>query len=93
MSLTTPATCTHPREPRPRGPAVGRDEWVARTGERRPRGGGWIGEIEERLRRVPWWACLTLFVAVGALMPAFESSGYVRLVGFETASTCCLRSA
>jgi branched-chain amino acid transport system permease protein len=44
----------------------------------------WIGRVEERLRRVPWWAWLTLFVAAGALMPAFESSGYVRLVAFET---------
>ncbi len=66
------------------GPAVGRDEWVARAGERRAPRAAWIGGIEERLRRVPWWAWLTLFVAAGALMPAFESSGYVRLVAFET---------
>ena len=31
-----------------------------------------------------WWAWLTLFVAAGSLMPVFESSGYVRLVGFNT---------
>ena len=66
------------------GPAVGQDEWVARAGERRAPRAAWIGGIEERLRRVPWWAWLTLFVAAGALMPAFESSGYVRLVAFET---------
>ena len=38
------------------GPAVGRDEWVARHGERRFRRGGRIGVMEERLRSAPWWA-------------------------------------
>ena len=40
--------------------------------------------LEERLRRVPWWAWLTLFLAVASLMPAVEASGYVRRVGFDT---------
>ena len=66
------------------GPAVGRDEWVAREGERLVRRAGWLGTVEGRLRRVPWWAWLTLFVAAGALMPAVETSGYVRLVAFQT---------
>ncbi len=66
------------------GPAVGRDEWVAREGERRVLRAGWLGTAEERLRRVPWWAWLTLFVAAGSLMPVVESSGYVRLIGFDT---------
>ena len=37
----------------PTSPQVGRDEWVARHGERRTRRGGWIGSVEQRLARVP----------------------------------------
>jgi branched-chain amino acid transport system permease protein len=63
-------------------PAIGQDEWVARHRDRRlpPR----LGRIEERLRRVPWWAWLTLFVAGCCMLPVFSSSGYVRRVGFDT---------
>ena len=35
-------------------PAVGRDEWVARHGERVVRRSGRIGAAEQRLRAVPW---------------------------------------
>ncbi len=48
----------------PTSPAVGRDEWVARHGDNRSQRGGPLGTIEDRLRQVPWWAWLTLFVAV-----------------------------
>jgi branched-chain amino acid transport system permease protein len=70
----------------PEGPAVGRDEWVARHGERREGRAGLVGVLEERLRRVPWWAWLVLFLSVASLMPVVESSGYVRRVGFDTAT-------
>jgi branched-chain amino acid transport system permease protein len=66
------------------GPAVGQDEWVARHAERRLVRGGRLGTVEDRLRAVPWWAWLVLFLAVGSLIPAVESSGYVRRVGFDT---------
>ena len=66
------------------GPAVGQDEWVARHGERRSRRGGPLGSAEDRLRLVPWWAWLILFVAAFSLLPVFESSGYVRRVAFDT---------
>ncbi|HZT90879.1 MAG TPA: branched-chain amino acid ABC transporter permease [Gaiellaceae bacterium] len=66
------------------GPAVGRDEWVARHAERRLMRGGRLGAVEERLRAVPWWAWLILFLAAASLMPAVEASGYVRRVGFDT---------
>lgn len=69
---------------RPTGPAVGRDEWVARHGERRIGRAGYLGVLETRLRLVPWWAWLTLFLGVATLMPVVESSGYVRRVGFDT---------
>ena len=33
---------------------------------------------------MPWWAWLILFIAAFSLLPVFESSGYVRRVGFDT---------
>jgi ABC-type branched-subunit amino acid transport system permease subunit len=66
----------------PTSPAVGRDEWVARHAERRLPGR--LGLIEDRLAAVPWWAWLTLFVAVAALLPVGFESGYVRRVAFDT---------
>ena len=36
------------------------------------------------MRSAPWWAWLALFVAAFALLPAVESSGYVRFVAFQT---------
>ena len=84
-SLTTPvegaAEATAAEES---SPAVGRDEWVARHGERRFRRGGRLGVLEERLRSAPWWTWLTLFVAVLALTPVGFESGYVRRVAFDT---------
>ena len=68
----------------PPSPAVGRDEWVARHGERRADRGGWLGTIEQRLQVVPWWAWLALFVGIICLLPVGFESGYVRLVAFNT---------
>ena len=65
-------------------PAVGRDEWVARHGERRHRRGGALGKLEQRLAVVPWWAWLTLFVGIVCLLPLGFESGYVRRVAFDT---------
>jgi branched-chain amino acid transport system permease protein len=65
-------------------PAIGRDEWVARHAERRILRGGRLGEMEERLRATPWWAWLTLFVALVALLPVGFESGYIRRVAFDT---------
>jgi branched-chain amino acid transport system permease protein len=66
------------------GPAVGQDEWVARHAERRAKHGKLYTTIEERVRRIPWWAGLILFIAAYSLLPAIESSGYVRRVAFDT---------
>ena len=51
------------------GPRIGQDEWVARSSERRGGRGGRLGVLEARLRAVPWWAWLILFVAVVAALP------------------------
>ena len=67
----------------PTSPAVGRDEWVARHGDNRSQRGGPLGAIEDRLRRVPWWAWLTLFVAAACLVPVVSDNGYVRRVAFD----------
>jgi branched-chain amino acid transport system permease protein len=66
------------------GPAVGQDEWVARHGEHRVGHGGPLGTVESRLRAVPWWVWLILFLAAFSAFPLFEQSGYVRLVAFDT---------
>ena len=69
--------------PESTGPAVGQDEWVARHAEGRYFQGR-LGTVEERLRLVPWWAWLVLFVALFSLLPVVSSSGYVRRIGFDT---------
>ena len=38
-----------------RGPDVGVDEWVARSGQRRQYAPGWRGEVQRRFERVGWW--------------------------------------
>jgi branched-chain amino acid transport system permease protein len=65
-------------------PQVGRDEWVARHGERRARREGLLGRLEQRLEVVPWWAWLTLLVGIICLLPVGFESGYVRRVAFDT---------
>jgi branched-chain amino acid transport system permease protein len=65
------------------GPAIGQDEWVARHADVRflP---ARLAPLEQRLRAVPWWAWLTLFVGVFCLFPVVETGGYVRQVAFLT---------
>ncbi len=84
LSQPTPGAREASEAEGPTSPAVGRDEWVARHGERRTRRGGVLGTLEERLAVVPWWAWLTLFVAVVCLLPLGVESGYVRRVAFDT---------
>ena len=80
MSDSTPRDPQTPTTARPSAS----DEWVARHQRAPVRRGGRLGVVEERLRRAPWWAWLALFVAAFSLLPAFESSGYVRFVAFQT---------
>src|SRR5881398_3220308 len=80
MTDSTPHSSDTPAS----GPAVGQDEWVARHAERRLVRGGPLAPMEDRLRAIPWWSWLTLFVGAMCLLPALSSSGYVRRVGFDT---------
>jgi branched-chain amino acid transport system permease protein len=73
-----------PDPPSGAGPAVGRDEWVARHGEHRQVRRGLLGTVEERVSVVPWWAWLTLSLAAFSLLPVAFESGYVRRVAFDT---------
>lgn len=73
-----------PAEPTAR-PAIGKDEWVARQGERRPERAGALGKMEARLRTAPWWVWLALFAGVVAMFPVGVESGYWRRVAFDTA--------
>ena len=80
MSDSTP----HSLDPQQPGPAVGQDEWVARHAERRVMREGFLGIVEERVRRFPWWVWLGLFTAAACMLPLVSSSGYVREVAFDT---------
>ena len=58
-------------------PGIGRDEWVARSEERRQRK-GFFGPGADAFMRLPWWFRWGLFVAFVALIPLMFPSGYVR---------------
>jgi ABC-type branched-subunit amino acid transport system permease subunit len=64
-------------------PGIGRDEWVARSEERRQRK-GFFGPGADAFMRLPWWFRWGLFVAFVALIPLMSSNGYVRRVSFDT---------
>jgi len=51
------------------GPAIGADEWVARSGERAERRGGLLGRAEALYERVPKPAVFVFFVVAAALVP------------------------
>ena len=64
------------------GPGIGKDEWVARAEENVE--ARLMSGLRVRLRRVPWWAWLTFFVAAASLLPVATDSGYIRRVAFDT---------
>ena len=67
------------------GPRIGKDEWVARSGENIER---------HRLRRLwdrfPGWARLLVFVVTVASIPLVTDDGYVNVVVFDTLIFCLL---
>jgi branched-chain amino acid transport system permease protein len=64
-------------------PGIGRDEWVARSEERRQRK-GFFGPGADAFMRLPWWVRWGMFVVFVALIPLIFPSGYVRRVAFDT---------
>ncbi len=68
----------------PQGPRIGADEWVARSGERQRGSTGLAGAAARTLGRIPSWMQLLAFVGIGALIPAFTSSGYLLRVATDT---------
>ena len=65
-------------------PGIGRDEWVARSEERRQGHRGFFGPGADMFMRLPWWVRWGLFVAFVAVIPLLTSDGYVRRVCFDT---------
>lgn len=67
------------------GPQIGKDEWVARSGENIER-----HRLLRLVDRVPGWARLLAFVVVVAMIPLLTDDGYVNLVVFDTLIFCLL---
>ncbi len=67
------------------GPRIGKDEWVARSGENIER-----HRVVRVLDRVPGWARLALFVAAVASIPLITDDGYINVVVFDTLIFCLL---
>jgi branched-chain amino acid transport system permease protein len=60
---------SEPPRPESTGPAIGADEWVARSGERAERRGGVVGRTQALYERVPKQAVFAFFVLLAALVP------------------------
>jgi branched-chain amino acid transport system permease protein len=67
------------------GPGIGKDEWVARSGENIER-----HRLLRLADRVPGWARLLLFVVAVAAIPLITDDGYVNVVVFDTLIFCLL---
>jgi branched-chain amino acid transport system permease protein len=66
------------------GPAIGVDEWVARSGERTDAYRGLTGRARRELERVPPPVLFVAGVVLAALIPAMTSNNYVIRVGTVT---------
>jgi branched-chain amino acid transport system permease protein len=67
------------------GPQIGKDEWVARSGENIER-----HRLLRLADRIPGWARLLAFVVVVAAIPLITDDGYVNVVVFDTLIFCLL---
>jgi ABC-type branched-subunit amino acid transport system permease subunit len=63
-------------------PRIGVDEWVAQQELRLEE--GLLGRVRALGGRMPWWTFLGGATAVGVLVGALSSSGFVLQVGFDT---------
>jgi branched-chain amino acid transport system permease protein len=67
------------------GPQIGKDEWVARSGENIER-----HRLLRAADRVPGWAKLLAFVIAVAAIPLITDDGYLNVVVFDTLIFCLL---
>lgn len=67
------------------GPRIGKDEWVARSGENIER-----HRLLRAADRVPGWARLVLFCVGVAAIPLITDDGYVNVIVFDTLIFCLL---
>jgi branched-chain amino acid transport system permease protein len=66
-----------------RGPDVGVDEWVARSGQRRQYPPGWRGDVQRQFERLGWWQRLLIAAVIGALIPQIGLNGFQLQVGIN----------
>ena len=83
MSDTTPETPpTAPQEPVGDGPAIGSDEWVARSGANLEL--GTLGRLVARFEALPWWVRYGVLLAPLVAWPLLTDSDYLMQVGVDT---------
>jgi branched-chain amino acid transport system permease protein len=66
-----------------RGPDVGVDEWVARSGQRRQYPPGWRGDVQRQFERLGWWQRLLIAAVIGALIPQIGLNAFQLQVGIN----------
>jgi ABC-type branched-subunit amino acid transport system permease subunit len=64
---------------------IGVDEWVAQSGERRSRGSGWRGKLDEISDRVGWWPRWSLIVLAALVFGQLSLN-----VNIQTVAVNCL---
>jgi len=67
----------------PTDPAVGVDEWVARSEQRRDYLPGWRGDVQRAAARVGWWPRLALAGLLGFAIPQFGLNDFQLQVGIN----------
>jgi branched-chain amino acid transport system permease protein len=67
----------------PTDPAVGVDEWVARSAGRREYPPGWRGDVMRQFERVGWWPRLAIATVVGVVLPQLGMNDFQLQVGIN----------
>jgi branched-chain amino acid transport system permease protein len=68
----------------PTDPAIGVDEWVARSAQRRQYAAGWRGEGQRLLSRIGWWPRLGTAALAGAAIPLLGLNDFQLQVGINS---------
>jgi ABC-type branched-subunit amino acid transport system permease subunit len=67
----------------PTDPAVGVDEWVARSVGRREYPPGWRGDVMRQFERVGWWPRLAIATVIGIVLPQLGMNDFQLQVGIN----------